>query len=321
MAVLEITDQLRSAATYMGVAGERWLEALPGVVESLEANWRVACGRALSGGNFAYVADAVTADGGRAVLKVALPSQDVRFEHELRAFQLAQGDPYARLLNFDEARRSLLLERLGRPMAELGWPISRQISEMVGTLARGWRTVDEGALETGAEKAKWLADFIEQTWRTLDRPCSERAIERALGYAAERAQALNGRQPVLVHGDAHPWNILERRGAPRVGQPGEHFRLIDPEGLASEPAHDLGVVLRGWNPELLRRDTAEAAFERSEAVFRQTGVDRESTWQWSYVERVSSGLFLTVLGQAAEGRPFLEVADRLANVTPPWIDR
>jgi streptomycin 6-kinase len=94
--------------------------------------------------------------------------------------------------------------------------------------------------------------------------------------------------------------------------------LIDPEGLASEPAHDLGVILRGWNEELLQADAATAAFERCESVSRQTGVDRESIWRWSYIERVSSGLFLLELGHGVQARPYLDVADLLAGVTPPW---
>ncbi len=39
---------------------------------------------------------------------------------------------------------------------------------------------------------------------------------------------------------------------------GTSFRLIDPEGLISEPAHDLGVALRDGNEELLAGDTAQA---------------------------------------------------------------
>ena len=51
---------------------------------------------------------------------------------------------------------------------------------------------------------------------------------------------------------------------------------------------------------------------------RRTGVDPESIWQWSYIERVSSGLFLLRLGHQAEARPFLQAADRLADSVTPW---
>ena len=122
---------------------------------------------------------------------------------------------------------------------------------------------------------------------------------------------------MLVHGDAHPSNVLEvPDGIDHSASPA--FKLIDPEGLASEPAHDLGVVLRGWNEDLLAAHAAAVAFQRCEAVSRRTGVDPESIWQWSYIERVSSGLFLLRLGHQAEARPFLEAADRLGDSVTPW---
>jgi hypothetical protein len=124
----------------VGLAGQRWLAALPALVSSLEADWAVTCGTALEGGSTAYVAEAVTADGQLAVLKIA------------------------------------------------------------------------------------------------------------------------------------------------------------------EPAHDLGVVLRGWNEDLLAAHAAAVAFQRCEAVSRRTGVDPESIWQWAYIERVSSGLFLLRLGHPAVPR-------------------
>ena len=34
--------------------------------------------------------------------------------------QLAGGDPYVRLLRYDDARRAFLLERLGQPLASAG---------------------------------------------------------------------------------------------------------------------------------------------------------------------------------------------------------
>jgi streptomycin 6-kinase len=314
MGTIEISEQLRAAAIYLGEAGERWIQELPHLVANVEGEWRIACGRALAGGNFGYVAEAVTADGQLAVLKVALPPTSDGLKQELRTLQLAQGDPYARLIRFDEERRILLLERLGRSLAELGWPVDRQIAESVSTVARGWRPVDGAGLASGAGKARWLAEFIGRTWGKLDRPCSEQAVERAIAYANERVRALDGQQPVLVHGDAHPWNILEANTSDVTAVPEKRFRLIDPEGLASEPAHDLGVILRGWNEELIESDTATAALDRCAAVARQTGIDHKAIWQWSYIERVSSGLFLLDLGHRDQARAYLRVADRLAAV-------
>lgn len=320
MPSIRLPERVSAAVAALGLAGQRWLAGLPELVSSLEADWAVTCGTVLEGGNAAYVAEAVTADGQLAVLKVALPpgiDGFGPFEQELQALRAAGGDPYARLICHDEERRSMLLERLGRPLASLSWSSGRQIAAIADTLARGWRPVSSGQLPTGAAKAEWLAGSITGAWRDLGEPCTERAAGRAIGYAAERASRVDPRHAVLVHGDAHPSNVLEVPDGIDDGAP-TTFRLIDPEGLASEPAHDLGVVLRGWNEDLLAADAAAVAFARCDAVSRHTGVDPESIWQWSYIERVSSGLFLLRLGHEAEARPFLEAADRLGDSVTPW---
>jgi streptomycin 6-kinase len=320
MPPVRLPERVSAAVAALGLAGQRWLAGLPELVSSLEADWAVTCGTALEGGNTAYVAEAVTADGQHAVLKVAVPpgiDGFGPFEQELQALREAGGDPYARLIRHDEQRRSMLLERLGRPLAGLGWSSGRQIAAIADALARGWHPVSSARLPTGAAKAEWLADCIAGAWRDLGQPCTERAAGRAIGYAAERASRPDPRHAVLIHGDAHPCNVLEVPDHVDHGTP-TAFRLIDPEGLASEPAHDLGVVLRGWNEDLLTADAAAVAFARCEAVSGRTRVDPESIWQWSYIERVSSGLFLLRLGHEAEARPFLQAADRLGDCVTPW---
>jgi streptomycin 6-kinase len=320
MATIEVNDELRAAAAYFGAVGDRWLHELPALVASLEAEWGISTGRTLTGGNFAYVAEVVTAEGEPAVLKVAVPRGPTEFTQELRTLQLAQGDPYAGLIRFDEERRSLLLERLGRQMADLGWPVDRQLAAITETVTRGWRPVHGDGLGDGAIKATRLAEYIPRAWESLSKPCAEQTIERAVEYARRRARWLDSQERVLIHGDAHPWNVLEMLGGGDTPGEGQQFRLIDPEGLASEPAHDLGVILRGWNDELVEGgyDVAAATFERCASVGRRTGVDPEGTWQWSFIERVSSGLLLQELGHDADARSFLAVADRLVDARAPW---
>ncbi|MHB1536521.1 MAG: aminoglycoside phosphotransferase family protein [Acidimicrobiales bacterium] len=283
----------------------------------MEAEWSITCGAPFDGGNAAYVAEALTHQGATAVLKVALPAPGVDgfspFEQELETLLLARGDPYVAVLRHDTERRSVLLERLGKPLASLGWPIGRQIEALASTLARGWRPVTTDRLPTGAAKANWLAEFVTTAWSDLGRPCSASAVEQAAAFAAERAARFELEGAVLVHADGHAHNLLTVQDS--EDKPG--FRLTDPEGLVSEPAHDLGVVLRGWNEELLLGSTAEVALERCEEVASLCGIDAEAIWQWAFIERVSTGLFLLRLGHHAEAAAYLAVADRLAEGASP----
>jgi streptomycin 6-kinase len=306
-------ERLMASVRAVGPAGHRWLEDLPDILVSLAADWSISYGRPLDGGNAAYVVEAFTAGGEPVVAKVALPTgMDgfAPFEQELEALLCAGGDPYAELIRYDEARRSLLLERLGPPLASLGWPKERQLAAVASTLARGWRAVPGARLPTGAAKAEWLAGFVAMVWENLGRPCSQAAADKAVSYAAERAAAFAPERAVLVHGDGHAHNLLLK---PDAADGGASFRLIDPEGLISEPAHDLGVALRDGNEELLAGDAVGAASARCRQVASLTGVDADAIWQWAFIERVSSGLFLLQLGHRKEARPFLAVADRLSG--------
>jgi streptomycin 6-kinase len=196
----------------------------------------------------------------------------------------------------------------GRPLGG-GNAAARQLTAVASTLARGWRRVPAGRLPTGAAKAEWLAGFAAREWANLGRPCSQAAAETAVSYAARRAAALDPERAVLVHGDGHAGNLLLK---PDPAGGGTSFRLIDPEGLISEPAHDLGVALRDRNEELLAADTAVTATARCRRTALLTGVDGEAIWEWAFIERVSTGLFLFRLGHRREARPFLAVADRLS---------
>jgi streptomycin 6-kinase len=227
-------ERLMTSVTALGPAGSRWLEDLPDILASLAADWSIAYGRPLDGGNAAYVIEAVTANGRPVIAKPALPAGVdgfAPFEQELETLRLAGGDPYAELIPHDVSRRSLLLERLGPPLASLGWPPARQLTTVASTLARGWRPVPPGRLPTGAAKAEWLAGFVARKWVDLGRPCSQAAAEKAVSYAAERAAAFDPERAVLIHGDARG-PPAGGPGIPDAGGRGDR----DPRGTAQGDA-------------------------------------------------------------------------------------
>ena len=142
-------------------------------------------------------------------------------------------------------------------------------------------------------------------WTQLDAPCSERAIEIVLGYAEQRARAFDPETAVLVHGDAHGWNTLV---APEGG-----YRFVDPEGIVSQPAHDLSVPMREMHDVLLAGDPLALGLDRAHRLSQLTGVDVEAIWQWGSIERVSTGLYCAILGHDEWARDSLAVADRWAE--------
>ena len=190
---VDLPEAVALRARSHGAAGERWLRALPGLIDEVERRWDVTVGDALPGGSAAFVAYATTAGGDPVVVKIAFPD-DVDgglFAKSARVHELAGGHGCATLLARDDELSAILLERLGRTLSSLGLPVERQVEIITTTVRQVWRPVPEGTgLPTGDEKARWLAEFIATTWETLDRPCSARAVDIALEYAAERADCV-----------------------------------------------------------------------------------------------------------------------------------
>jgi streptomycin 6-kinase len=303
---LTVPVLVQQRALANGVAGRAWLRALAEVVTVLAQRWGLELGEPLEGGTASYVVTATDPSGQRCVLKVGMPLEmdDAdAFGRSVRVHQLANGQGCAELLDHDPAVPAMLLERLGPNLDRLGMPLPAVFDAITTTLAQFWRPVGpEAGLPTGADKAAWLARYITATWTALGDPCPRAVIDRALALCEKRAAAFDLSRAVLVHGDAHGWNTLQADGS--------SFKFVDPEGLRSEPEHDLSVAMREYNQPLLAGHTARLVRKRAERLAAQCGVDAETVWEWGFIERVSTGLANLREFEGDTGRAFLEVAER-----------
>jgi streptomycin 6-kinase len=313
---VQVPGLVRQRVLHLGQRGERWLAELPDVIASLKRTWSITVGQALTGGTGSYVAPARTAEGGDAILKIAIP--EVGFADELRVLASAQGHGYVCLLAYDREREAMLLEALGSPMAPLTLPPEQKIALLCQILRQAWQAPRPAGLVVtpDGEKAGQLARMVSHLWEDLGHPCSERVANTALQYAARRAAAFDLERCVVVHGDPHPWNALQVL-APRVGAEAG-FVFVDPVGFLADPAYDLGVVLRDWCEQLLAMGAtggtggARALARRYCALLSaQTGIEETAIWEWGFLERVSSGLYCLELGIEELGRPFLQTAEML----------
>lgn len=311
MSIIEVPEPVRLRAEADGEEGTAWLAALPSMVAALEREWGLSAGAALHGGTGGYLADVTLADGTAAVLKLGMPSDDM--VGEMAVLERAEGRGYARLIRHDAGRRAMLVQKLGGRLSQSGRSIDEQMATICATLREAWTAVPspEG-FQTGAEKATWLIDFIEETWAAAGRPCSRRAVDYALACARARLAAFDPALCVLVHGDAHAENALAAADSP------SGYKLVDPDGIFAEPACDLAIPMREWSRELLAGDPLILGLARAERLARLTGVDARAIWQWGVVERMSTGLLATRLSYQPDGRDMLAVAEAWARgPTPP----
>ena len=296
--VISVPAVVRNKARAVGATA--WLEDLPRLIAGLERDWSIVVGRAYQDATEAFVAEVTCEDGTPAVLKLCVPRPGDAARDEITVLRLAGGDGCARLLRDDPERGALLVERLGRSLHDLGLPIELRHEILCSTAARVWRPAPDCGLPTGADKGRWLVEFIARTWEELDHPCSERALQHALACAARRIDAHDDENAVLVHGDVHQWNTLEAPGG---------FKLVDPDGLLAEAEYDMGIVMREDPVDLLDGDP----YRRAHWLATRTGLDATAIWEWGVVERVSTGLLGTAVGLQPVAGEMLAAADRLAG--------
>jgi streptomycin 6-kinase len=302
-----IPVEVRQRAVAAGDVGRRWLDALPDLVTGLERDWAIVVGDALHGGSAGLVARAINAAGEAVVLKLGSPAHD-NFANEVAVFRIAAGRGYANLLKYDARRRAILLELLGPKLHELDLPVSRRIEIICETLREAWQSAsDPKGFRSGARQARHLAGSIANWRQQLGEPCSSRVVTQAMAFATERESAFDPARAVLLHGDAHDHNALQTLD-------GAGFKFVDPDPLFGERAYDIAISMRSWTDELLAGDPARLGLDRCTQLADLTGEAPGAIWQWGFLQRVSSGLFLMVLGRFDEGRRMLAVAEAWAGV-------
>jgi streptomycin 6-kinase len=298
--VIEVPALVCNKARAAGA--EDWLERLPALVSSLQADWSIVVGRPYGGGSEAFVAEATLEDGFPVVLKVLVPGAGNDPANEATLLRLAGGDGCPVLYQYDAVRGALLVERLGRPMSEFGLPLPRRLEILCATASRIWRPAPDCGLPTGAEKARWLADFIVLLWEELDHPCSEKVVDHALAFARRREAAHRDERAVLVHGDVHQLNALQSDSG---------FKLVDPDGLLADAEYDLGILMRGDPVELLAGDP----LDRAHWLAARTGLDPVAAWEWGVIERLSTGLLCTQIQLEPLGSDTLRAAEAVVDLT------
>lgn len=202
-----------------------WLAALPALVRELEQRWSLAVGAPFDGDEVscAWVAPAERADGARAVLKVGLPHMEAR--DEIRGLRFWAGEPTVRLLEADESRSALLLERCepGTHLRES--PEPEQDRVLAGLLKRLWREPPPGAFRPLAEMTSHWADGARARGAQGADPGLFREALRVLAELSRPAP-----DDVLLATDLHAGNVLRAEREP--------WLVIDPKPFVGDRAYD-----------------------------------------------------------------------------------
>ena len=269
--------------------GEKFLLDLPNLTAEASRRWGLTAVQAVSNLSYNYVA---FAKRGRedVVLKVGVPNRELT--SEVAALKWFNGNGACQLLESDEERGLLLLERLkpGRMLSDLEDDDERtRIAAEV--MQKIWRPLDLDSslalrvLSTTQQQAAGLQKFIQLTdwFHGLKKlrphfnggtgPFPGKLLEQVESSLPELFADKNVR---LMHGDFHHFNILSsERG----------WLVIDPKGVIGPVGYEVGpMMLNPWN-SLLDRIRLE---RRVSILVERLGWERESIIKWSTAHAVLS---------------------------------
>jgi streptomycin 6-kinase len=308
-AQIRVQPNVQAFVESLGDSGHRWLASLPTTIQHQCQAWSLELNEPLSGGSTSYVCRVTRRDGSRAVLKLGLPG--LGLETQMMTLMAAQGEGYVTVLAHDADRGAFLLESLGAPVHTLIHDVSTVLTVTAETLLQIWRLNPNSLplIVTLEHKAMSLLALIQELAMKLDLQGIP-AVDEAMRFAHERFEARDPERQVVVHGDPHSENLLQVEQA-RVGAE-SGFVFVDPEGFLCEPEYDLGVAVRDWNEVLAAcADPRVTLRGWCEELAELTETDAEAIWQWAFLERVSTGLYLRHHGLPHLGTPFLAMAAKL----------
>jgi streptomycin 6-kinase len=237
------------------------------------------------------------------VLKVGLPNPELRTEIlALRAFN---GRGMVQLLEADEARGALLLERL-EPGTDL-----LDAADDEATLAACGLLRDFPKLQMGTSEFPTVADWAKGFERLHTHfvngagPFPPEMLSRAEGLY--RVLDTTADVPVLLHGDLHHWNILSAQRAP--------WLAIDPKGVIGEPVYEAGAWLRNPIEHLHSLGGIKPLLTRRVDIFvAELGFDRERLLGWAFAQAMLSAWW-AYEDKQSNWKLHLEWAELLADLS------
>jgi streptomycin 6-kinase len=267
----------RNTLDLCGEKGEQWLIGLPQIIREIEKNWSLKTGNCFSNLSYNYVAPCVCNDGGKAVLKIALPLDNPEIYNEARFLQIADGSGAARLLKSDENRRAILLERLtpGANLKEVCRENKARAVEIAIPIMR--ELLREPPRNFVFLKLDdWVNDFFEKAPGTnfpLEYQNKSRGFYEELSGAEKRK--------FLIHGDFHHENILSATREP--------FLAIDPKGIVGDIGYEIAVFLNNHLWWLASSANFRMGLENAVRRFSESfEIEEKDLKKWAYAQIVLS---------------------------------
>ena len=244
-----------------------WLAGLPRLADELAERWSLRLEQPFR------TPRSLVVPAGDVVLKLNAPSH-VEADHEADALAAWSGAGAVRLLDRDDERRALLVERCrpGTELAESDTDAEAVVAELLPQLVLV--PAEPHPFRHLADEADRWADELPARFARSGRPF-ERSL---LAFAVDVFASADRSAESLVNQDLHGWNILRATREP--------WLAIDPKPLVGEPElNGVGLLrnaaFRGGAPEVRRWLDVLAGCFLDRARARAWGVAHALAWGWT----------------------------------------
>ncbi|HSO12069.1 MAG TPA: aminoglycoside phosphotransferase family protein [Anaerolineales bacterium] len=262
--------------------GHAFLKALPDLIAEASARWGLMDVQPAPMLSYNFVAFANQGDD-KIVLKMGVPNREMR--SEMAALRLFNGEGACRLLDYDEERCWMLLEKLN-PGVTLATMEDDEEATLIAAevMKRIWRSLDTFTFNQQEDKFIRLNDWFDGLKRLRKMfnggagPLDEKLVDRAESSA--RDFFAENHSPVLMHGDFHHYNILSsERG----------WLVIDPKGVIGPAGYEAGpFMLNPWNNISDENRLKVQIRRRIDILHEHLGFERERILEWSLAHAVLS---------------------------------
>jgi len=271
---------------------------IPELIREFERRWKIEVGSP-----FVllpnYVAPALRADGTEAVIKIGTLG-DKEIQTEMDALKIYDGQGSANLLEADPEEGVLLIERLmpGTPLSAMENDAEATIV-LATIIKKLWRSLPpDHRFPHIRDWAKGIEKYRDRTKQSGD-PIPRRMIDKARELFDDLIASMQ--ESVLVHGDLHHGNVLSAKREP--------WLVIDPKGVAAEPAYETAAMLQN-PPDLLKRTGVNQIVERRIKIMaEQLGIEGRRILHWGIAQTVLSAVW----GWEDEDRQALEYGLAMAG--------
>lgn len=272
-----------------GEDGESLISNLPSLIDEASLRWQLRDVQPVPMLSYNFVAFAKRGDEDL-VLKIGVPRDELT--SEISALRLFHGEGACRLIDADEERGFLLLERLhpGEMLVTLkdDEEATRIAAEVMQKI---WRPMESASpLAENQNQASGLQSFIQLSdWfeglsglRSMfdggTGPLTQKLVERAERSAKDFL--IENHMPVLMHGDFHHFNILSsERG----------WLIIDPKGVIGPAGYEVGpLLINPWSDLINRKDYRGMTKRRIDILHERLGFARERIREWGVAHAILS---------------------------------